>query len=287
MSDSNYDDWIGRTSAVSDYIAHGPASAMAATLDREDITFNDGDPLPYLWHWLYFLERSRATELAPDGHAKRGGFLPPVHLPRRMWGGSRLRLYRPLRIGAFATRNSRISNVVEKQGRSGELVIVTIEHSFEDVDGVAITEEQDVAYRGDARSDGGNGRGQTPEAPEPQWSRSLVPDPVLLFRYSALTFNSHRIHYDQPYTTQEEGYPGLIVHGPLVATLLVEELLARHPQREIAALTIRAMRPLYQGTRVRLEGGLSGERHGAGMWAIDENGVMTLRISAEFDAATE
>ncbi len=284
MVDSSYDDWIGRTNGVSDDIGRGPAAAMAATLDRAETAFADGDPLPYLWHWLYFLERPRMSELGLDGHVKRGGFLPPVDLPRRMWGGSRLRFHRPLRIGGSATRNSCIKDVVEKQGRSGELVIVTIEHTIEDTEGIAITEEQDVAYRGDALPSSGNGHGRAPDMPEPQWSRDLVPDPVLLFRYSALTFNSHRIHYDQPYATQEEGYPALIVHGPLVATLLVEEFLAQEPEREISTLNIRARHPLYQGTPVRLEGRVREDGQAAELWARDENDVMTMRISAELDS---
>lgn len=283
MADGTYHDWIGRTNTISDYIAHGTATAMAATIDRAETVFDDGDPLPHLWHWLYFLERPRTGELGTDGHTKRGGFLPPVHLPRRMWGGSRLRFHRPLRIGESATRISRIKNIVEKQGRNGALVIVTIEHTIEGNDGGAITEEQDVVYRENARPGGDGGSKQSVEVPEAQWSRSLIPDPVLLFRYSALTFNSHRIHYDQPYATKEEGYPALIVHGPLVATLLLEEFAVQAPSPKISTLTIRAMRPLFQGTSVQLQGRLLEEDRMVGLWALDESGAMAIQVNAELD----
>lgn len=278
-----YADWIGRTETVTDVIDAGKAAAMAATLNREPAPWRDGDALPPLWHWLFFLDTPRTDALAADGHLERGRFLPPIEdLPRRMWAGSRIRFHQPLRIGERAERVSRIADVVEKQGRSGRLAIVTVEHRITGAGGLAITDEHDIVYR---EPPSGEAAGAAASAPgpdaEPEWSREWVADPVLLFRYSALTFNSHRIHYDHPYATRVEGYPGLIVHGPLVPTLMLEEWARRHPDSAIAHIDIRALRPLFHGTPFRVEGRRT--EAGAEMWSVDEHGALTLRAQAELD----
>jgi 3-methylfumaryl-CoA hydratase len=242
----NLKDWIGRTEMVDDIVTAMPYAALSATLDREPARPKQGTPLPALWHWLYFLPLHRQSEIGPDGHAKRGGFLPPVPLPRRMWAGSQLQFHRPLCVGDAVTRVSTIQSVSEKSGRSGALVFVKVRHELRasGQDDVALTEFQDIVYREAAKP--------TDVAPPPQaapgasaWEKKWVPDEVLLFRYSALTFNGHRIHYDRRYVTQVEGYPGLIVHGPLIATLLVDLLRWKLPDARIAKFEFRAVRPIF------------------------------------------
>src|SRR5665647_1448780 len=221
---SHLQSWIGKAETLSDDITAAPLRGLSATLDRADAAPVPGvTVLPPLWHWLYFLPQQRQSELGPDGHAKRGGFLPPVPLPRRMWAGGRLAWLpdNPLRCGDAVQRISRIESVTHKAGRSGDLLFVLVKHEVHNVKGLALAEEHDIVYRAAAKSG----------EPVPQpiaaekgaaWQREIVPDEVLLFRYSALTFNGHRIHYDRRYVTEVEGYPGLIVHGPLIATLLVD-----------------------------------------------------------------
>lgn len=214
--------WQGQSETLSDTLTAMPVAALAATLDRDDPAPAAGTDLPPLWHWLYFLPHARQSEIGPDGHPKRGGFLPPVPLPRRMWAGGRLRweATNPLRVGQEVQRTSTIQSIKHKSGRSGELLFVLVQHQLRNAQGLALTEEHDIVYRSAAQP------GEAAPAPQKPpldgqaaWSRTIVPDDVLLFRYSALTFNGHRIHYDRKYVTEVEGYPGLIVHGPLIATL--------------------------------------------------------------------
>ncbi|HEY2561570.1 MAG TPA: MaoC family dehydratase N-terminal domain-containing protein, partial [Caldimonas sp.] len=208
--------WLGRTEQRIDTISAAPLAGLSATLDRDDPAPANGTAVPPLWHWLYFLPAQRQSELGPDGHPRRGGFLPPVALPRRMWAGGRLRFERPLRVGEVATRDSRIADIATKDARSGPLVFVTVHHEISTPHGVALREEHDIVYRGLPAP--GAAPATPAEAPRDEtFARTIVPDDVLLFRYSALTFNGHRIHYDRRYVTEVEGYPGLIVHGPLIA----------------------------------------------------------------------
>ncbi len=280
MDSDRFSEWIGRTETSRDRIIAGSARAMAATLDRETSPTADGMPLPPLWHWLYFLETPRSCELGTDGHMKRGGFLPPIELPRRMWAGSRLRFHQPLRLGEQAERVSRIAHVEEKHGRSGQLAIVTVEHRINGASGPAITDEHDIVYREEPRPDAPIPPGKEPPA-DAVWSVARSADPIMLFRYSALTFNSHRIHYDEPYATGVEGYSGLVVHGPLVATLLAEECATRFPERAITALHVRALRPLYHGTTFHLCGRPASDGSTVDLWCVDEVGAMTMEVTVE------
>jgi len=284
MASNGYRDWIGRTQSSSDVITRAPAEAMAATLNRNVTSCDDGMPLPHLWHWIYFLHKPRTGILGDDGHVKRGEFLPPIDLPRRMWGGSRVRFHHPLCMGEQAQRTSRIIDVVEKQGRSGALAIVTVEHTIHGQTGLAITEEQDVVYRAPAKPGAASDTPARDPGRVSEWSTTRTADSVLLFRYSAITFNSHRIHYDHPYAVEVEGYPGLVVHGPLVATMLVEELTRHHPDRGVSALTMRALRPLFHGTPFRLEGRLSDDGMQADLWCLDERGATTMQVTAGLGA---
>ncbi|HEX6005650.1 MAG TPA: MaoC family dehydratase N-terminal domain-containing protein, partial [Burkholderiales bacterium] len=250
-----------------------------ATLDRDDPPPRDGDPLPPLWHWLYFLPLHRQSAIGPDGHAKRGDFLPPVPLPRRMWAGGRFTFTAPLRVGERIGRKSQIVGVTSKQGRSGPLVFVVVRHQILGSSGVAIVEEHDIVYRGDAAP--GERPPQPPPAPpDAAWSREIRPDPVLLFRYSALTFNGHRIHYDRSYVTEVEGYPGLVVHGPLIATLLTDLLRRRRPDARIAAFWFRAVSPLFDTAPFLVGGQPSAEGSSIRLWAANAAGGLAMDATA-------
>ncbi|MCZ2495674.1 acyl-CoA dehydrogenase [Xylophilus sp. Kf1] len=276
-------DWQGRTETAQDRIAPGPVVAMNATMDIEADAPAPGTPLPELWHWLYFLPHQRQSDIGPDGHGKRGGFLPPVPLPRRMWAGGRLRWVagNPVTVGQAVERRSHILSVQHKAGRSGELVFVTVRHELHNPQGLAVSEEHDIVYRAAAQP----GEPVPPPVPAETgaaWQRDLQADPVLLFRYSALTFNGHRIHYDRAYVTGVEGYPGLIVHGPLIATLLVD-LARRHaPERRLAGFEFRAVRPTFDIHAFRLNGQPSPDGTGARLWAQDHEGFLTMQATATF-----
>jgi 3-methylfumaryl-CoA hydratase len=238
--------WIGREEVAHDVVTPTPYAALSVTLDRDPARPPDGTPLPALWHWLYFLPLHRRSMLGPDGHAERGGFLPPVPLPRRMWAASDVTFHAPLRIGDALTRASRIESITEKRGRTGTLVFVRVRHVItRDGDASpALTEYHDIVYREAPRA--GEAPAPAQDAPATSaWSRRWVPDDVLLFRYSAVTFNGHRIHYDRRYVTEEEGYPGLIVHGPLVATLLMDLLRHERPRSRVTHFAFRARSPLF------------------------------------------
>ena len=268
--------WTGRQEVLEDRLGHAPVAALSATLDRDDVTPADGDALPPLWHWLYFLPRARQSEIGPDGHPKRGGFLPPVPLPRRMWAGGRLTFLAPLRLGEPVRRVSTIAGVSAKSGRSGNLVFVLVRHEVFGPDGPAITEEDDIVYR-DAPAPG-----EPPPTPKPaptgeSWRRDIVADDVLLFRYSALTFNGHRIHYDRRYVTTEEGYPGLIVHGPLLATLLLD-LSRRNDPRVVKSFTFRALSPVFDTTPFTVCG--TPTENGAKLWIRRADGALCMEAEA-------
>ncbi len=271
-------DWIGRQETRRDVLATTPVAALSATLDRDDPPPAPGTALPPLWHWLYFTPLTRHSELGEDGHARRGGFLPPVPLPRRMWAGGRLDFLQPLRVGDAVTRTSTIQEVTVKHGRSGTLVFVCVKHDFSNTQGLALSEEHDIVYR-DAPQPGAPAPEPTPAPRDEQFSREIVPDPVLLFRYSALTFNGHRIHYDRSYVTGVEGYPGLIVHGPLIATLLLD-LLRRHlPNAHVKRFAFKAVRPTFDIHPFTVCGKLDGKT--VTLWGRDHEGWLTMQATAE------
>jgi 3-methylfumaryl-CoA hydratase len=270
-------EWIGRTETASDTITAGPVAALSALLDREDPMPRSGDAVPPLGHWLYFLPLHRQSRIGPDGHAARGEFLPPVDLPRRMWAGSRLEFSRPLAIGADARRVSRIANIQVKAGKSGTLVFVTVRHEVSDALGLVLSDEHDIVYRGET------GQAVADPVPAPAkeaWSREIRPDPVLLFRYSAVTFNGHRIHYDHPYVTQVEGYPGLIVHGPLIATLLLDLLRRNRPGVAVKTFTFRALRPLFDTAPFTLCASPDVAAKTARLWTRDAQGAVSMQATA-------
>lgn len=254
---------------------------MAATLDLDPAAIALGYPLPPLWHWAYFTPDARQSELGPDGHPKRGGFLPPVELPNRMWAGGRFAFLRPLQVGETARRVSRILRCEAKASRHGPLVFVTVRHAIASANGPALDEEHDIVYRQPAPR-GTPPAGETAPA-DADFRRPIQPDPVLLFRYSALTFNGHRIHYDHPYVTQVEGYPGLVVHGPLTATLLLEAFRAAHPDKIIECFDYRAVGPLFDTAAFDVCGRVTGPTS-AELWT-DCAGRLTMRASLTFRLA--
>ncbi|MFM9923155.1 MaoC family dehydratase N-terminal domain-containing protein [Variovorax sp. H27-G14] len=281
--------WQGRSETLADDITAAPVRALSATLDRDDPLPQAGTHLPALWHWLYFLPHHRQSDIGEDGHARRGGFLPPVPLPRRMWAGGRLawEAGNPLRVGDTVARTSTIVSVTHKAGRTGELVFVLVRHEVRNQHGLALTEEHDIVYRAAAAPE----EKAPPPTPAPAampgdaaFSRDVAPDDVLLFRYSALTFNGHRIHYDRRYVTQVEGYPGLIVHGPLIATLLVDLLRRQVPGAQLARFEFRAVRPTFDTAPFRVHGKPTESSAGGSktfsLWAEDADGWLTMQATA-------
>lgn len=271
-------DWVGRSEQFVERIHEFPSNALAATLDRDDAPYQDGTTLPHLWHWLHFLPIFKLSDAGYDGHAALGGFLPPVPLPRRMWAGSRFRFHHPLRIGQELTKTSTVRSVDHKSGRSGDLVFVTVAHSVANSDGIGIDEEHDIVYR----------QPPAPDAPVPtpkmapdhsDFNRDIVPNAVLLFRYSALTFNGHRIHYDQPFCTTTEGYGGLVVHGPLLATLLMDLLRRQMPDAWVDTFEFRAMAPVFDTNTFSVHG--AAQANGSfRLWVRRDDGALAMDATA-------
>jgi len=279
--DPRWEDWIGREQTVADTIDLDRARAMQATLDDGAAALAPGDPLPPLWHGLYFWWVEPASALGPDGHPARGGFLPSIELPRRMWAGSRVIFHRPVPIGAKAVRRSVIADVRSKTGRSGRLMFVTVRHEIAVEGAACIEDEHDIVYR---EAPSGPAAKAPPGDPAPgtaAWRRVARPDPVLLFRYSALTFNGHRIHYDRPYATGVEGYPGLVVHGPLLATLMIEQVRAAWPRERVGRFSFRALRPIFDTAPFTVAGQPDGDGQGADVWVADSDGLLAMRGRVE------
>lgn len=267
--------WVGRTEEVTDRASAAVAGAMWATLDRDPRALADGDPLPPLFHWLYCRDVAPRSRLDEDGHRRRGGFLPPLPLSRRMWAGGRLRFEGRLRVGEALRRRSTIREITPKSGRSGPLVLVTVEHRITGVD-AEIREEQTLVFL-----DRPTKPLVLPPAPAPEetvaWSESVTPDAAMLFRFSALTFNAHRIHYDRDYARGVELYPDLVVHGPLTA-LLLADLAERRSGRRLRTLAYRARRPMFVDRPITLEGRRDGGR--ATLRALDDTGALSMSADA-------
>jgi 3-methylfumaryl-CoA hydratase len=272
--------WIGRTRSDTDVVALRHARLMAATVDRPG-TLQPGDPLPPLWHWIYFLEGLPRSNLGRDGHPARGDFLPPVPLPNRMWAGGRVQFDAPLPIGAAVEKRSQVKSIEHKHGRSGDLVFVTVQHEVHAGDVRCIREEHDIVYRNPlphgqpARADA------APAATAPAVGtlhrRDWTPDSTQLFRYSALTFNGHRIHYDADYCRNVEGYPNLVIHGPLIATM-VAGLAVDAAGRPISSFNYRAVSPSLLGATLALEARIDGNR--LSLTATLPTGVVAMRADA-------
>ena len=275
---TDYAQWIGRREITEDDLGVVPALAAAATLDDTVTRFEQGSALPPLWHWFYFLPRAPQAQLDVDGHPRRGGFMPPIPYPRRMFAGARMRFHRPLLIGQPARREAVIRDITQKSGRSGSLAFVSVVISFYQQDLLCIEEEQDIVYREPGPPVPRPPVLDWPAPPPGAWSRVVTPDAKLLFRFSALTFNAHRIHYDRPYATGEEGYPGLVVHGPLTAVLL-SELVRQNTARPLREFSFRGLAPLFDLAPFRLVG-IPGDGQVA-LEAQGPDGAKAMSASAE------
>lgn len=246
----------GRFRVAKDTLSPWPCRAMLGLLDRDPESLAEGDPLPLGWHWLYFREPVRASAIASDGHEERGGFMPKVDLPRRMWAGGTLRSLRPVLLGEPAESRSQVRDVKEKMGKSGRLVFVTVGNTVFQSGRRCVEEEQVIVYREGDRPAGaplphavrGSHR---PGAANAAWTETFLPTPVTLFQFSALTWNAHRIHYDRAWVTDQEGYPDLLVHGPLTALLLLDAA-RRHSDEPVTRLRYRALSPLYVNRPITL-----------------------------------
>jgi 3-methylfumaryl-CoA hydratase len=273
--EQDWEEWVGRSRIVTDVVDVVRARAMQALLDDKRPPLEAGDALPPLWHWLYFWTLTPTAGIGPDGHARRGDFLPPIPLPRRMWGGSRVRFPGTLRIGTPAEMRSTVATIKLKEGRSGTLAFVTVQHSVSQDGAVVIEDEHDIVYRTPTPASSPEGQGAKPPS-EWGWKRTIVADPVFLFRYSALTFNGHRIHYDRDYTRDIEGYPGLIVHGPLLATLMMEEARTALPDRKIEAFQFRAQAPVFDTMQPAIAGRLVAGTDQADVWVERPDGLLAM-----------
>jgi 3-methylfumaryl-CoA hydratase len=276
MAMGTIEDWVGRSETREDVATAAPVRALAATLDAPDrIEPQPGAAIPPLWLWLYFLPDTPMSGVGPDGHPRRGGFLPPIDLPRRMWAGSRCVFHDAARIGEPITRVSTIRSVTPKDGKAGPMVFVTVDHAVSAAGRLVMTESQDIVYL------------PLPErfSPPPaqvasacDWAMAAAVDPVLLFRFSALTFNGHRIHYDRPYAMETEKYPGLVVHGPLQALWLYEAGRATAPGRMPTRFSFRGLRPLFDFDRISLNGR---RREDGGLDLFTTNGDGAIGMQAE------
>ena len=270
MPSDQLSDWIGRNETQRDAVTAPPLARLAALLNHSDLSPWPAGILPPLGHWLYGLPAVPQSQLSEDGHPKLGQFLPPISLPRRMWAAGSVDFFHPIRIGDSISKYSVIEAIEQKKGRSGDLVFVKLRHDVHCSAGLALREIQELVYRNKPAAFKASLE-STAEDPLPvaDWTRTLWPDPVLLFRFSAATFNSHRIHYDRNYAVNVEGYPGLVVHGPLIAILLVDLFLQNHPSARITSFRFRAQKPLFDFQPLTVCG--IKRNAGAELWALNEN----------------
>jgi 3-methylfumaryl-CoA hydratase len=269
--------WIGRTTGASDIVTAQLVKGLRATLFQEIGEPRRGDPAPWTVHWCLAQPVFPMSELGPDGHPTRGGFLPPVPLPRRMCAGGELEFFEPLRVGDETTRTSRISDVTMKSGSTGVLCFVSVEHLVTTSRGTAIRERQDIVYRDMSTSQAAPAKPASPP-PSAQHRESHMADAVLLFRYSALTFNGHRIHYDRDYVTKVEGYPGLVFHGPMQAAFLVEFAAKLRGGAAPKKFSYRGVQPLFEGTEFSINA--NDTSAGIELWTANSAGQPTMKGAA-------
>lgn len=267
--------YVGKEQRATAVIEAVTADRFAATLDLDEPPRQEGDELPNAWHWLTFVSAPRRSLVSADGRGAAGELIPPFEGLNRMWAGGAFTFMRPLRIGEAVERVSRVASLTTKEGRTGKLILASVEHTLTGPSGAAVRERQDLVFR-EQKPYAGAAEGERP-AREPRWKRTLIPDEVLLFRFSALTFNGHRIHYDWRYTTGVEGYPGLLVHGPLTCTLLLDLIRRNTPGRRLESFDYRAQRPLFCGNALTLCGASGSDGASVDVWAEDHEGFVAMR----------
>lgn len=272
---TDWSPWLGKQETCEEFISPSHIKKVALSLNAE--IPQEGENLPELWQWALFIDPLSLPELGDDGHPKRGGFLPPADNRNRMWAGGRLQFIRPLVIGQMGKRISTIHAIKEKEGSTGKLLFVTVKHEYFQNDELCIYEEQDIVYREPSPPK----LVGTIVAPEAEWSEVIEPSSVMLFRYSAVTFNGHRIHYDFPYATEKEGYPGLVVHGPMIATYVLHSFRHAHPNKKVTSFSFRGLRPLICPASFKVEGSVIGDGK-VSLWA-QQNGTVAQQAELSFE----
>jgi 3-methylfumaryl-CoA hydratase len=274
---------VGRTQTATDVLHPGPANLLRLAFGRSEPELREGDPLPPAWLALYFLPRYGPDELRPDGSPRDAGVVPPMPMPRRMFAGERVRVHRPLRLGDAVRRETTLADISHKAGSTGALVFATVVNRVFAGDVLAVEDERRTVFREEVKA------GERNQAPRRDpaltgvpWRRRVTPDPVLLFRFSALTFNSHRIHYDLRWATETEGYPGLVVHGPLTTTLLIDFARDSNPGRPIRSYATQARAPLFDVAPFELRGRPTADGRGAELWAVTPEGTIAMSAEVEF-----
>lgn len=274
---------IGRRAVSTDVVTPGPANLLRFSLGRPEPELRPGDALPPGWLCLYFLPKFRQDGLRADGSPLDAGVVPPMPLPRRMFAGERLRFHGPIRIGDELRRETELVDLAMKPGGTGMLVFATVLSRVYTAQGLALEEERRTVFREEIKAGERNQAPRREDAPaDVPWRRRVDPDPILLFRFSALTFNSHRIHYDRPWAMDAEGYPGLVVHGPLTSTLLVDFARDHNPGRAFLTYTTQARAPLFDTAPFELRGRPTADGRGAELWAVTPGGTVAMSAQAEF-----
>jgi 3-methylfumaryl-CoA hydratase len=275
---------IGRRQTTTDVLHPGPANLLRLTFDRPEPELEVGDPLPPAWLALYFLPRYRPGELRPDGSPRDAGVVPPMPLPRRMFAGERVRFHRPLHLGDAVRRETELADISLKSGSTGTLVFATVVNRVFGPDGLALEDERRTVFREEVKAGERNqAPRRDPATTDVPWRKQVTADPVVLFRFSALTFNSHRIHYDHTWAMRTEGYPGLVVHGPFTTTQLIDFARDCHPGRTLRGYATQARAPLFEGATFELRGRPTADGRAAEFWAVTPEG--TIAMSAEVELA--
>ncbi len=274
---------VGTRLVSTDVVTAGPANLLRLTFARDEPQLQHGDVLPAGWHILNFLPQFRPGELRPDGSPRDAGVVPAMPLPRRMFAGEHLRFHRPLRIGDALRRETELADITLKTGGTGTLVFATVVNRIFGPGGLAVEEERRTVFREEVKPGERNQAPRREEAPtHVAWRKTVVPDPILLFRFSALTFNSHRIHYDRPWAMAVEGYQGLVVHGPLTSTLLIDFARDHHPGRTFVRYTTQARAPLFETAAFELRGRPTADGRGCELWAVTPEATVAMSAQAEF-----
>jgi 3-methylfumaryl-CoA hydratase len=272
----NFDAWIGKKEISHDVVTARPIAMMQALLNESNKTVNI---LPHLYHWFYFLPLVDSKEISEDGHPLKGSFLPPIPFPKRMWAGSRFQFLNPIHVNQHIRRESEILNVELKHGKSGDMYFVTVKHSIFTEEKLAIIEEHDIVYR-DASNQAQTSKPVTHSEKTFSYKKFFPVNTVTLFRYSALTFNGHKIHYDRPYAIENEGYPGLVVHGPLLATLLLHTFQQENPNKNISHFEFRAINPIFDFNEFSICGDIQTDQ--AELWIEKSDGQIAMKGKVQF-----